>query len=75
MQENTEHPTQKPELMIERIILTSSNEWDTILDPFMWSWTTAVACINTNRNFIWFELDKWYREIANKRISNLHNIF
>ncbi|HNG96762.1 MAG TPA: site-specific DNA-methyltransferase, partial [Candidatus Absconditabacterales bacterium] len=75
MQENTEHPTQKPELMIERIILTSSNEGDTILDPFMGSGTTAVACINTNRNFIGFELDKGYREIANKRISNLHNIF
>lgn len=70
MPENTEHPTQKPELMIERIILTSSNEQDIILDPFMWSWTTAKVANDNNRNFIWFELDKWYREIANKRLEN-----
>jgi len=70
MEENTAHPTQKPELMIERIILTSSNEWDVVLDPFMWSWTTAKVAKDNNRNYIWFELDEWYRNIANKRIQD-----
>ncbi len=71
MKEYNEHPTQKPELMIERIILTSSNEWDIILDPFMWSWTVAKVAIDTKRNFIWFELDEWYFNIANDRIRCL----
>ena len=66
---NRFHPTQKPVALIEYLIKTYTNEWETVLDFTMWSGTTAVACINTNRNFIWFELDKWYREIANKRIE------
>lgn len=65
---NSFHPTQKPVALIEYLIKTYSNEWEKVLDFTMWSWTTAVACQNTNRNFIWFELDKWYREIANNRI-------
>jgi len=64
------HPTQKPVALIEYLIKTYSNEWETVLDFTMWSWTTAVACLNTNRNFIWFELDEWYRNIANKRIQD-----
>ena len=60
----------KPVALIEYLIKTYTNEWETVLDFTMWSWTTAVACLNTNRNFIWFELDKWYREIANKRLEN-----
>jgi len=64
------HPTQKPVALIEYLIKTYTNEWETVLDFTMWSWTTAIACLNTNRNFIWFELDKWYREIANKRLEN-----
>jgi DNA modification methylase len=54
-------------------VLNSSNIGDIILDPFMWSWTTALACINTNRNYIWFELDEWYYKIANKRIYSITN--
>jgi len=65
-----QHPTQKPVALIEYLIKTYTNEWETVLDFTMWSWTTAIACLNTNRNFIWFELDKWYREIANKRLEN-----
>ena len=65
------HDTEKPIDLMRILIENSSMEWQTILDPFMWSWTTAVACINTNRNFIWFELDKWYREIANNRIMQV----
>jgi len=67
---NKIHPTEKPVALVERIILNSSEKWNLVFDPFMWSWTTAIACLNTNRNFIWFELDKWYREIANKRLEN-----
>lgn len=66
----TPHPTQKPVALIEYLVKTYTNEWDIVLDFTMWSWTTAIACLNTNRNFIWFELDKWYREIANKRLEN-----
>ena len=64
------HPTQKPVALIEYLVKTYTNEWETVLDFTMWSWTTAVACLNTNRNFIWFELDRWYREAANKRLEN-----
>lgn len=64
-----QHPTQKPTDIIERIIKTSSNENATVLDCFMGSGTTAIACINTNRNYIGFELDKNYYDIANKRIE------
>ncbi len=64
------HPTQKPVALIEYLIKTYTNEWETVLDFTMWSWTTWVACINTNRNYIWFELDEWYRNIANKRIQD-----
>jgi len=64
------HPTQKPLALIEYLIKTYSNEWETVLDFTMWSWTTAIACLNTNRNYIWFELDEWYRNIANKRIQD-----
>ena len=63
-----QHPTQKPTDIIERIIKTSSNENTTVLDCFMGSGTTAIACINTNRNYIGFELDKTYFEVANERI-------
>ena len=64
------HPTQKPVALIEYLIRTYTNEWDTVLDFTMWSWTTAIACINTNRNYIGSELDKWYYDIAQERIRN-----
>ena len=63
------HPTQKPVALIEYLIRTYSNEWETVLDFTIGSWTTAIACINTNRNYIGFELDKWYFDIANERIA------
>jgi DNA modification methylase len=53
---------------MERIVKTSSKEGGIILDPFMGSGTTAIACINTGRNYIGFELDKHYCDIANERI-------
>ena len=63
------HPTVKPLEMIQNFVINSSLEDMIVLDPFMGSGTTAVACINTNRNYIGFELDKHYCEIANERIQ------
>ena len=65
-----DHPTQKPVPLLEYLIKTYTNEGETVLDFTMWSWTTAIACINTNRNYIGFELDKWYYDIAQERIRN-----
>lgn len=62
------HPTQKPVALIEYLIKTYTNEWETVLDFTMWSGTTWVACHNLNRNFIWIELDDKYFEIAEQRI-------
>jgi site-specific DNA-methyltransferase (adenine-specific) len=58
-----------PEQLANDHIISWSNEGDIVLDPFMGSGTTAVACINTNRNYIGFELDKHYCDIANERIQ------
>jgi site-specific DNA-methyltransferase (adenine-specific) len=55
--------------LIEYLIKTYTNEGETVLDNCMGSGTTAIACINTNRNFIGFELDKNYCDIANERIK------
>ncbi|HHX81286.1 MAG TPA: site-specific DNA-methyltransferase [Acholeplasmataceae bacterium] len=63
------HPTQKPVALLEYLIKTYTNEGETVLDNCMGSGTTAIACINTNRNYIGFELDKNYYDIANKRIE------
>ena len=62
------HPTPKPVDLLIDLILDVTNEQNLILDPFMGSGSTGVACINTNRNFIGFELDSNYFEIAKKRI-------
>ena len=68
-----QHPTQKPNDLMERIIKTSSNQGDTVLDFFMGSGSTGVACVNLNRNFIGIELDDKYFEIAKRRISEAQN--
>lgn len=67
--EKTEHPAQFPLAMIERIVKGWSNENAIVLDPFMGSGTTAIACVNNNRNYIGFELDEEYYNIANERIN------
>jgi len=64
------HITQKPLFVIEKLISNSSNEGDTVLDLFMGSGTTGVACMNTGRNFIGIELNPEYFEIAEKRIND-----
>ena len=67
--QNKLHPTQKPVDMTEYLIEKFSDEGDLILDPFMGSGTTGIACINTNRNFIGMELDGNYFEVAKNRIG------
>lgn len=63
------HPTQKPILLLEDLIKTFSNEGDTVVDLTMGSGSTAIACMNTGRNFIGFELDETYFNLANERIA------
>ncbi|WP_328591997.1 DNA-methyltransferase [Robertmurraya siralis] len=65
------HPTQKPIALFKYLIETYTNENDIVLDNCMGSGTTAVACINTHRNFIGFELDKEYHRLAEDRIHSL----
>ena len=62
------HPTEKPTELFEYLIKTYTNEGETVLDNCMGSGTTAVACINTNRNYIGFELSEEYCKIAEERI-------
>ena len=63
------HPTQKPVEILEKLLLLHTNKDDVILDCFMGSGSTGVACINTNRNFIGIELDENYFNIAKERIE------
>ena len=64
------HPTQKPVALFEYLIKTYTLEGETVLDNCIGSGTTAVACINTNRNYIGFEIDKGYYDLAIKRIND-----
>lgn len=63
------HPTQKPVMLVSWLINTYTNEGDTILDNCMGSGTTAIAAIRTKRNYIGFEIEKEYFDLANKRIK------
>ncbi|MBK7380956.1 MAG: site-specific DNA-methyltransferase [Ignavibacteriales bacterium] len=69
MPENTDHPTQKPEKLLAKIILASSNEGDIIFDPFLGSGTTAVVAKKMNRNFCGVELDEKFAAISLKRLK------
>lgn len=71
---NRLHTCQKPLDIIERLINVSSNEGAIVLDPFMGSGTTAIAAINTNRQFIGFEKGKEYFDIAQDRINQARAI-
>lgn len=64
------HLNQKPIELIEYLIQKSSVEGDVVLDTFMGSGTTGIACLNTNRHFIGIEMDDKYFEIATNRIHN-----
>jgi len=63
------HQNQKPVNLLERCIEYHSQVGEIVLDPFMGSGSTGVACMNTNRNFIGMELDQKYFDIASKRIE------
>jgi DNA modification methylase len=67
--ERTEHPTQKPLKLIKEIILKHTKPGDTILDCFAGAGTTAVAAKETGRNFVCFEINSSYCEIAKKRLQ------
>ena len=65
------HPTQKPSELIQMLIEQYSKEGDIVLDPFLGSGTTAVACVNTGRHYRGFELDPQYYDIACKRLDEV----
>lgn len=65
----TGHPAVFPINLVQDHILSWSHEGDTVLDPFMGSGTTAVACIKNNRNYIGFEISREYCDIAEERIQ------
>ena len=71
--ERENHPTQKPLEIIERIIKASCPEQGIVLDPFMGSGTTAVACANLKRNYIGFEINSDYCKIIEARIKKIKN--
>jgi site-specific DNA-methyltransferase (adenine-specific) len=69
MPENTDHPTQKPEKLLAKIILASTNAGDLILDPFAGSGTTAVTAKKLDRDFVAIESDEQFCLIAQKRLE------
>ena len=69
MPENTDHPTQKPEKLLAKIILASTSVGDLILDPFAGTGTTAVAAKKLGRDFVAIESDEQYCLLAQKRLN------
>lgn len=70
MPENTDHPTQKPEKLIAKIILASSKAGDIVFDPFLGSGTTSVVAKKLGRDYIGIEIDEHYACLAEKRLEN-----
>ena len=68
MPENTDHPTQKPEKLIAKLILASSHPGDMVFDPFLGSGTTAVVAKKLGRRFVGVEIDRTYCCLAQKRL-------
>ena len=69
MDEYENHPTQKPEALLERIILASSNIGDTVLDPFSGTFTTSAVAQKLNRNTIGIEIEQEYVKIGLRRLD------
>ncbi len=69
MEENTDHPTQKPEKLIAKILLASSKPSQIVLDPFLGSGTSSVVAKKLGRNFVGIEIDEFYSCIAEKRLE------
>lgn len=63
------HPTVKPTDLMRYLTRLVTRKWWLVLDPFTWSWSTWKACKLEWFDFIWFELDEWYCDIANKRLQ------
>lgn len=74
MDEYEEHPTQKPEALLERIILASSNEGDCVLDPFSGSFTTSAVAKRLNRKSIGIEREKSFVEIGLRRVLGYQRV-
>ncbi|NQT02707.1 MAG: site-specific DNA-methyltransferase, partial [Planctomycetes bacterium] len=68
MPENTDHPTQKPEKLLAKLILASTNEGDFVFDPFMGVGSSLVAAKKLNRKFLGFEIETEYCLLAAKRL-------
>ena len=73
MPENTDHPTEKPEKLVAKIILLSSKENDVVFDPFLGSGTTSVVAKKLNRNYVGIEFNKDYAIWAEKRLMLAEN--
>lgn len=71
--ERTEHPTQKPVALFEYLIKTYTNEGDLVLDNCAGSGTTAIACLNANRNYILMEKEPDYINVINNRLAQLNH--
>ena len=69
MPENTDHPTQKPEKLLAKIILASTKKGDTVFDPFLGSGTTAVVAKKLGRKYVGVEIDNYYCCLAEKRLE------
>lgn len=69
MPENTDHPTQKPEKLVAKVILASSNPGDIVFDPFLGSGTTSVVAKKLGRKYFGVELDEMYSCLAEKRLA------
>ena len=69
MPENTDHPTQKSEKLLAKLLLASSKPYDLVLDPFLGSGTTAVAAKKLNRRYLGFEIDEEYALLSLRRIE------
>lgn len=73
MPENTAHPTQKPEKLLAKLILASSNAGDTVLDPFLGSGSTSVTAKKLGRHYIGIELEPQYCQWAEQRLERVEN--
>jgi site-specific DNA-methyltransferase (adenine-specific) len=69
MAENTNHPTQKSEKLIAKMILASTNDGDTVLDPFLGSGTTSVVAKKLGRRYLGIEINEEYALLAEKRLE------
>ena len=75
MPENTEHPTQKPEKLVAKLMLASSSKGDMIFDPFLGSGTTSVVAKKLGRNYCGVEIDKKFAAVTEKRLQSADSNF